>query len=189
MSEYRPGYVTVNSDSNTYELPRTNPYLIDDDCEPLLVRTQFYIPNDLLIKAQQIEHKSCTIKIICIIDMTFSVLYFYMNFILGIFLGSISTAGYLSTVYYKRSLLCCYMIYQYFQVAARYSNLIIYTIAIADTKNTTGMIVTETGSETGNVVILSLLCVGQMVIAYYVTDYYKLLPSSADKERIQLSSV
>ena len=178
-----PKYVTVNTDNSDAELPRTNPYIIDSDTD-LLIRTQYYVPNDLLIKAKQLEKRNCTIKFICLCDLFMSMYYYYLNFFIGLFLSTISFSGYMSTLYYKKSLLFCYLIYQYLQTIGRFSNIFLYISYIDNNTTNNTLVVIKTGNDSINIVILILLFISQIFITYFVQEYYNLLPSNEDKRRI-----
>ena len=184
-----PRRTVMLEDGSAVDLDNDNPYISVSDTEPLLHSTQVHLPDDLIIKARKIESMNCSIRIICLCDIFMSMYYFYINTFIALFLLSISMSGYLSTVYYKKSLMCCYMGYQYVQTAARFSNLI-YFITVPHTaptnkENSTGTFIVV-ADPVGGTLLLCALFFMQLIIAVFVTKYYKLLPSEEDKNRIRL---
>ena len=89
----------------------------------------------------------------------------------------------MSTIYYKKSLLCCYLMYQYLQTIGRFSGMIIY-VSFIDNDHYANTMVINTNNDIANVVILIGLLVCQVFITYFIQEYYTLLPSAKDKARI-----
>jgi len=189
MPKTYPRRTVLLEDGSVVDLDIDNPYISINDTEPLLNNAQIQLPNDLIIKARTIESMNCSIRIICLCDIFMSMYYFYINTFIALFLMSVSMSGYLSTVYYKKSLMCCYMGYQYIQTAARLSNLIYFiyipSTALTNQANTTSTLIVINDPVVGTL-LLCVLFFLQLIIAVYVTKYYKLLPSEEDKNRIRL---
>ena len=189
MPKTYPRRTVLLEDGSVVDLDIYNPYISVNDTEPLLNNAQIQLPNDLIIKARTIESMNCSIRIICLCDIFMSMYYFYINTFIALFLMSVSMSGYLSTVYYKKSLMCCYMGYQYIQTAARLSNLIYFiyipSTALTNQANTTSTLIVINDPVVGTL-LLCVLFFLQLIIAVYVTKYYKLLPSEEDKNRIRL---
>ena len=189
---YHTDKVIISTDSDKQiELSKTNPYVVDDtesNSNKLLIRTHYYIPDDLVVRAMQLEKKTCFVRVVCLFDLILNAGYAHNNWVLALILCSVSFAGFMSTVYYKRSLLCAYMVYQYFLTSVKFSNIIYYVIVLNDASYHT-IVIIDTGIPSINIFILSVLCVIQMFIAYFVTEYYQLLPSASERERIRSSSI
>ena len=92
----------------------------------------------------------------------------------------------MSTLYYKKSLLYCYLIYQYLQAFGRFSNIFLYIAYIDNNTTNNTLVVIKTGNDSINIVILILMFVSQIFITYFVQEYYNLLPSNKDKRRINI---
>lgn len=184
--------VIINSDTVLY-LDKTNPY-INNDTEPLLNPTEINIPDDLINKAIKIDNMTCMIRVICITDIILSFYYYYINIFFGIFTSLVSINGYLSTIYYKRNLLFCYLIYQYLQTTGRLLNIIYFSVTLYDrnetiysknndSNNTTTLIIIK--DPLTEILVLSVLFICQIIISFYVTQYYLLLPSKQERNRIE----
>ena len=180
-------------------LENDNPYITQEQNENALLLGPPSVPRDIMDKAIKIEQMKCPIQFICLCDLFMSFYYYYLNFFLGIFLSLISLNGYLSTVYYKKSLLSCYLGYQYIQVVGRGANLVYFFILITPNQN----VITDNASDAKNQtvhtsliisnhaemgILLGALFFMQMYIAYYVTKFYKYLPFPMDHDRITYRS-
>ena len=184
--------VTVNHDSQPQLLDINNPY-INNENEPLLQSSisRIAIPSDLIHKAVEIEKMICPVKVICICDLCMNTYYFFINPIIGGFLCLISFNGYLATIYYKRSLLFCYVVYQYLQVGGRLATFIL-SIEYANYVNSN-----STGNNTVVIfynpvvspVFIGIMLLFQIYIAYFITKFYKLLPSREELERVRITSI
>ena len=192
--------VTVTSSAGQSSLDSSNPYLTADDSIPLLqrVNTSVTVPDDILEKAVAIERMLCPMKVLCIFDCAMNAYYFFVSPFVGGLLCIISFNGYLSTVYFKRSLLLCYMLYQYLQVTGRTAALVLSITELPHAGNQAGnqtgsgsVNVTETGliPDGAGPVLLGGLLVLQIYIAYYVTLFYTKLPTRADLERVTFVSI
>ncbi len=184
--------VIVNSDTVVY-LDKTNPY-INNDTEPLLNPTEINIPDDLINKAIKIDNMTCMIRVICMSDIILSFYYYYINIFFGIFTSLASFNGYLSTIYYKRNLLFCYLIYQYLQTTGRLLNIIYFSVTLYDRNETIYSKNNDSNSTSALIIIkdplteilvLSFLFICQIIISFYVTQYYLLLPSKQERNRIE----
>ena len=177
-----------NPDGGVVYLEMYNPYVADDDNTPLIDRTPVVFPVDIIEKAQKLEKMLCLVKFVCIYDIFISFYYFYYNLFIGLLLASISTSGYMATIYYKRSLMCAYLFYQYLQVGARMGNLVLFIITVSDTStavvvNTTNESMTDENTEMG--LLLGFLMLSQLAICCYIQKFYNLLPNEQDIRRIQ----
>jgi len=179
-----------------------NPYISQEQTENALLLGPPSVPRDIMDKAIKLEEMKCSIQFICLCDLFMSFYYYYLNFLLGIFLSLISFNGYLSTIYYKKSLLTCYLAYQHVQVVGRAANLIYFFVVILPNQNaviinsansngtiSNGTIISETIiNEISNPVMLCIILVSlllmQIYITYYVTKFYKFLPFKMDFDRI-----
>jgi len=204
--------VSVYPGNTTSYLDKSNPYIIIDQTDDEQSDTEsqiappatsslhsasplngsntnvVYLPEDLLQKAQLLEENNCPVRSIIMIDIVMSCLYFFDGFIGGLLCFFISTNGYLATIYYKRSLMICYLVYQYFQVFLRLATAItIVTIPRQHDYNNTvddrNQPIDEYFLNTG-VYFLLFFC--QTCIACFITKYYKLLPNDNERQRIKL---
>ena len=191
--------VIVNPGGSYAYLDNNNPYSrINNNTELLLQPIEITLPNDLMNKALKIEQMNCSIRFICLTDLLLGFYYYYINIFIGIFSSIASFNGYLSTIYYKRSLMLCYVIYQYTQIFARIANIIFFMVFYnqqhvkghKQNQNTTIIITSPFGMEDKvfNIIILNFLLISQILIAFFVSQYYYLLPSKKDRQRITHSS-
>jgi|TARA_B100001287_G_C22630140_1_gene504691 hypothetical protein len=181
-----------NPDGGVVYLEMYNPYVNEDDRTPLIETTPVVFPVDIIEKAQKLEKMMCLVKFVCICDIFMSVYYFYYNFFLGLVLAITSTSGYMATIYYRRSLMCAYLFYQYLQVGARMGNFILFVVTVSDTSTTVVVNNTNaltTGEKTEVGLLLGFLMFSQMAICCYIQKFYNLLPSGQDRERIQRVAV
>ena len=189
MTENADGKRRVrNPDGGVVYLEMYNPYVSEEDSQPLLESTQVTFPVDILEKAQKLERMMCPVKFVCVCDIFMSVYYFYYNFFLGLILACVSTSGFMSTIYYKRSLMCAYLFYQYLQIGARFGNLLIFIVEISEPSdnqvvNATYALSNVEKAEIGAILAGLLVC--QMVVGCYIQRFYMLLPSNEDRQRIQ----
>jgi len=200
--------VTVYPGNTTSYLDNSNPYImIDTDDEQLDTETTnssatpstpstldsrgaiVYLPEDLLQKAKLLEENNCLVRSIIMIDIVMSGLYFLDGLLSGLVCMFISTSGYLATIYYKRSLMICYLAYQYFQVFLRLANVIII-MAIPQQYGYNRTVTTNATAHQNegyflNIAVYFLLFVCQTIIACFITKYYKLLPNNEERQRIK----
>jgi hypothetical protein len=204
--------------NTTHQLNQNNPYILvsnedrDTNTSDSNEILQIYIPDYLLDRALQLEQYDCTIKLIILTDIFMSCLYFINNIFLGMICLMISINGYFATIWYKKSLMTCYIIYQYLQVFGRFLNLIVittwpkefgYSVDSRDTVDSNVSIVSnesivsnKSTSSTSEFYVLTqsyifmifvyfvLFCC-QFIIASFVTKYYKLLPTNNEREKIR----
>ena len=180
--------VTVYPTNQQYELCENNPYINDEETESLLEPRQLIIPQDLLERAMILDKMNCTVRVICVCDVFMSSYYLLINYILGGVTLVISINGLLSTINYKKNLMCCYVYYQYFQVFSRVAN-IYYVINYSYTDNNANVSQGEIillDDRPLDITIVSVLLLFQMIIAYFIKKYYDALPGSEDRERLRL---
>ena len=177
-----------NPEGGVVYLEMYNPYVSEEDSQPLLESTQVTFPLDIIEKAQKLEKMMCPVKFVCVCDIFMSIYYFYYNFFLGLTLACVSTSGFMSTIYYKRSLMCAYLFYQYLQIGARFGNFLIFIVEISEPSdsqvvNATYALSNVEKAEIGAILAGLLVC--QMVVGCYIQRFYMLLPSNEDRQRIQ----
>ena len=187
------GTILVNSE---HRLNSHNPFVYDERV-PLLQfieqsETSVDLPDDYLVRALEIDKMLCLVKFICGTDIVLSSYYFLFNPFLGGILCIVSINGFMATIYYKRSLMCCYVGYQYAQVFARGLNLIIYISYLVNSKdesNTNSTVVSSTFNYTPGIAIclLSFIFGAQLYIANFIRRFYVLLPSATEKEQIRIA--
>ena len=189
--------VLVVPDNTEALLDNFNPYISNYNNEYLLY-SRIEIPHDLYLRAVKIENMNCGIRIVCLFDFFIGFYYFSYGYIYGLIVSCITINGYLSSIYYKKSLLCCYLIYQYFQVFIRLLNLIL-AIELYNSgqtsiyiRNLTNYSSNNTSYEVKiflfdepilNILILFVLLSTQMFISCFVREYYNLLPLYDDKKK------
>ena len=182
-----PGNTTtqLNEDNPYAQIPCTDTDAFEDTDG--IVVSQIFIPDDLLQRALELEKYNCTARFILIIDIIMSSLYFLSGWLLGGICLIASVNGYMATVYYKKSLLICYLVYQYLQVSARF----VMCMFIATEPQYIGFNDTSYQSKeeqeayalTIGLNFLYFVC--QVCIASFITRYYKLLPTNEERTRIK----
>jgi hypothetical protein len=186
--------ITVNHDSQPLLLNSNNPYVTNEN-EPLLQNSisRISIPSDLINKAIQVEKLTCPVKVICMCDIFMNIYYFFVNPIIGGILCIVSINGYLATIYYKRSLMFCYLIYQYLQVCGRLTTLVIaidYAVQpVSNTTTATNNTMVAFYNPVVSPIILGVMLLLQIYIAYFVTKFYKLLPNKEELERVRFTII
>ena len=186
--------ITVNHDSQPLLLNSNNPYVTNEN-EPLLQNpiSRISIPSDLINKAIQVEKLTCPVKVICFCDIFMNTYYFFVNPIIGGILCIVSINGYLATIYYKRSLMFCYLIYQYLQVCGRLTTLVIaidYAVQpVSNTTTTTNNTMVAFYNPVVSPILLGVMLLLQIYIAYFVTKFYKLLPNKEELERVRFTII
>ena len=191
-------YVLVYSDEDAHHLEASNPYMPSDlqiaMGAPLLT-PRVDMPADVLEKAIRFQRLKYPVRFVCAVDVFISIYYFYMSWLFGALFTVVSVNGFLATVYHRKSLMLCYVGYQYSQIGGRLANLgyYIYLISYAPPHNTTHANSTQlinfhTSTAHNNqplqVATLSVLLLMQMCIASAVTQFYMLLPCDADRDRV-----
>ena len=182
--------VTVHPSNQQYELCENNPYLHDEDSMPLLEPRQVIIPDDLIEKALKLDKMNCTVRVICVCDIFMSSYYFFINYIVGGVTLVISTNGFLATIHYKKNLMCCYLYYQYFQVFSRIANIYYvmnYSYTDPNANITQGELILL-DDRALDITVVSFLFIFQVVIAYFIKQYYDALPNNEDRIRLQTTS-
>jgi len=183
--------VVVYPTNQEYELSLNNPYLNHNEEEGLLLEPrQVIIPQELVERALIIDKLNTTVRVICICDVFMSSYYFVINYIVGGITLVISMNGLIATINYKKNLMCCYLFYQYFQVASRIANIyyiILYSHDDSNTNTTQGTLFLL-DDRTLDLTIVSVLFVFQLIIAFFIRTYYSALPSYEDRENIRLLS-
>ena len=194
--------VSVYPGNATTYLHESNPYVqINQDdssdnavanalnqCEQQDGIDRIYIPDDLLEKATKLEKNNCAVRFICFCDIIMSGLYFFNGWIFGLVCMIVSTNGYLATIYYNKSLMVCYLIYQYMQVFVRFLNMIVLAFAPNEFGYNSTVSTRNNQEQSGyflHLIILFVLFFFQTAIAGFITNYYKLLPTTLERQRIK----
>ena len=198
--------VKVTPENKEEYLETKNPYVIHEDGEYLLCST-IEMPQELYNKAIKIENMSCGVRAICILDIVMGLYYLTYNFILGIVCSLISFNGYLSTIYYKKSLLLCYLLYQYLQVLIKTTNLVVVIYfyntnqSVIYFNNITNTTSNNTHEEriSYSVFIYNdplidvfigfvLVCL-QLFVTCFIREYYMLLPTNSERKKIKYITI
>lgn len=196
MSRFNKKYIIVYSDNIEYSIESDNPYIISEinvnQSTPLL-NSHIEMPNDILKKALDFDKLKCPVRCVISVDVIISMYYFSLAWLLGLVFTTASISGFIATINYKKSMMTCYVGYQYFQVIGRATNLG-YFIYIISSNNTNtvgkdGSLVNYNGSSvnSGNtieIVILTTMFLAQIYIAKVVTRFYNLIPCDVDRDRV-----
>ena len=195
--------VKVLPANKTEQLNSNNPYIIvpqtddslNENIDVNLLNNQpisLYIPDDLLEKAIALDQKNCSVRCIIMVDIIMSCLYFMNGLFFGLICFLISLSGYLATISYKKSLMTCYVIYQYLQVFGRFINLIAistwpeqFGYTYINTNNSSNVHQNTQGEYYLAVLLYFTLFFCQFIIAGIITQYYKLLPTTKELDRIK----
>ena len=144
------------------------------------------VPIELAEKALQIQSMGKGIKCICYVDLVFNLVYMLYGSVIGFIFSLASASGIYSTYYQSRSLLTCYLCYQYIMVLSKLLTIVFY-IALTDSdvrntfhENYPQIQLPET--LVAPIFMSSMLFFIQTYIACYVRKYYNLLPKSGDKK-------
>ena len=144
------------------------------------------VPIDIAEKALQIQSMGRGIKCICFVDLVFNLVYMLYGSVIGFIFSLASASGIYSTYYQSRSLLTCYLCYQYIMVLSKLLTIVFY-IALTDSdvrntfhENYPQIQIPETLAAP--IFMSSMLFFIQTYIACYVRKYYNLLPKSGDKK-------
>ena len=144
------------------------------------------VPIEIAEKALQIQSMGRGIKCICFVDLVFNLVYMLYGSVIGFIFSLASASGIYSTYYQSRSLLTCYLCYQYIMVLSKLLTILFY-IALTDTdvrntfhENYPQIQIPETLAAP--IFMSSMLFFIQTYIACYVRKYYNLLPKSGDKK-------
>ena len=144
------------------------------------------VPIEIAEKALQIQSMGRGIKCICFVDLVFNLVYMLYGSVIGFIFSLASASGIYSTYYQSRSLLTCYLCYQYIMVLSKLLTIVFY-IALTDSdvrntfhENYPQIQIPETLAAP--IFMSSMLFFIQTYIACYVRKYYNLLPKSGDKK-------
>ena len=163
-------------------IEKNNPYKIEsqDNDENMF-------PEDLVRQAFNLQRKAYLVKFLAILDFVSNIMYGFYGYFMYIIFAACSFAGYMSTVTYNRSLLLCYLIYQFIQITFKGSSFILITILACSSdlrkqiENHTNSSDTFSDLENINYGIMiplsGLLLIVQVVITIYIFDFYKHLPT------------
>ena len=201
MSPSNRDHVIVHSNNSAYTIDPDNPYIpieVANNPSTPLLNSYIDMPPDILKKAIEFQSLKCPVRIVTAFDVFMSMYYFYVSWLLGTIFVSGSMGGFMATIYYKKSMMTCYVGYQYFQVIGRMTNLgyFIYIVANPNSNATiqtnNSLIHLNTSSPdnyTAEIVISLCFLFAQIYIAKVVTRFYNLLPCDLDRDRITYSSV
>ena len=144
------------------------------------------VPIEIAEKALQIQSMGRGIKCICFVDLVINLVYMLYGSVIGFIFSLASASGIYSTYYQSRSLLTCYLCYQYIMVLRKLLTIVFY-IALTDSdvrntfhENYPQLQIPETLAAP--IFMSSMLFFIQTYIACYVRKYYNLLPKSGDKK-------
>ena len=200
MSSINTNGVIVHSDNTAYTIEADNPYLpseISSHSRTPLLNSYIDMPPDILQKALDFQRLKFPVRCVTCFDIFISMYYFYISWFLGLIFTTVSFGGFIATINYKKSMMTCYVGYQYFQVIGRAANLgyFVYIITQNDTSNMepNSTLVHLNGSPVNNnktleIVILTTMLMAQMYIARVVTRFYNLLPCDVDRDRVTYTS-
>lgn len=204
----------VSSDRNSFFLNKNNPYIElsttnpDESMDRTLVdneqgfqnsNTDYVVtlPADFIDRAIRIDKYTCSIRFICLFDLFINLFYMVYGYIFGFIFSIVALCGYYSTIYHNRSMLFCYLVYQYLQSIAKSLNLALVITIYANYNETQNNITINNGTVNNDsivdittidrdefiptllVSIVILLC--QFYVNWFIQVYYKLLPTNDEK--------
>jgi hypothetical protein len=144
------------------------------------------VPVEIANRALQIQSMSGGIKCICFVDLIFNLVYMLYGSILGFIFSLASASGIYSSYYQSRSLLTCYLCYQYIMVLSKLITIVFYIALvnhdIRDTFHENYPQIPLPETMAAPIFMSSFLFLIQTYIACYVRKYYNLLPNSDDKK-------
>ena len=144
------------------------------------------VPIDIAEKALQIQTMGRGIKCICFVDLVFNLVYMLYGSVIGFIFSLASASGIYSTYYQSRSLLTCYLCYQYIMVLSKLLTIVFYiALTDSDVRNTFHQNYPQIqlpDTLAAPIFMSSMLFFIQTYIACYVRKYYNLLPKSGDKK-------
>lgn len=144
------------------------------------------VPIELAEKALQIQSMGRGIKCICYVDLVFNLVYMLYGSVIGFIFSLASASGIYSTYYQSRSLLTCYLCYQYIMVLSKLLTIVFYiALTDSDVRNTFHENYPQIqlpDTLAAPIFMSSMLFFIQTYIACYVRKYYNLLPKSGDKK-------
>ena len=144
------------------------------------------VPIEIAEKALQIQSMGKGIKCICFVDLVFNLVYMLYGSVIGLIFSLASASGIYSTYYQSRSLLTCYLCYQYIMVLSKLLTIVFYiALTDSDVRNTFHENYPQIqlpDTLAAPIFMSSMLFFIQTYIACYVRKYYNLLPKSGDKK-------
>ena len=199
MSSSNTDHVIVHSNDTAHTIDSDNPYLpseINSHSRTPLLNSYIDMPPDILGKALDFQRLKCPVRCVTAFDIFISMYYFYISWLLGIIFTAASFGGFVATINYKKSMMTCYVGYQYFQVIGRATNLgyFIYVVTHRDTySGSNSTLIHLNGSPVNNnttleILILTTMLMAQIYIAKVVTRFYNLLPCDIDRDRVTYTS-
>ena len=195
-----PNTVIVYSNDAAHTIEMDNPYLpseLNSHSRTPLLNSHIEMPNDILKKALNFDKLKCPVRCVISIDIIISIYYFYIAWLLGLVFTTASIGGFIATINHKKSMMTCYVGYQYFQVIGRASNLGYFIYIISHSKsdnvgNNSSFVHYNqpyvNNNNTIEIVILTTMLLAQIYIAKVVTHFYNLMPCDIDLDRISYSS-
>ena len=191
-------YVMLNSEDPDREDPdRETPVVIAsiDTTFPRETRTIYInglnntcveVPIEIAEKALQIQSMGKGIKCICYVDLFFNLLYMMYGYFLGFIFALASASGIYSTYHQSRSMLSCYLYYQYVMCVSKLATIVFYIVltdkSVRDNFHSTYPQIELPNSMSTSIFMSSVLFFIQTYIACYVRKYYYLLPKSGEKK-------
>lgn len=174
------------TDTGYVSLEKNNPYLINNNIYGGLPLINYYIPDNLVRKAKQIQKMSCFVKFMCFNDLILSIVYFNNNWLCLLISLTFTFLGYISISYNKQFLIGLYIIYQYLYIIFKFVNCLYYLFTLHNKNSYPAIITVDAGEVNINMFIMLLLFIPQVFICYYIKIYYSLLPTKDDKSHINL---
>lgn len=176
----------MGDDFQFEQLDKYNPYNQESDTESISI-------------GLHLQQKACNVKIIIILDFVSNIFYGIYGFCLYILFASATLCGFYSTFTYNSSFLLLYLIYQLILLFFKVCNAILFTaLASSDSLQdwfNNHTIVNDTNSidfdalEYQYIVPYSwALVIIQFIIIYFIVDFYRILPSNIQSQRLRLGS-
>ena len=134
------------------------------------------VPIEIAEKALKIQNMGKGIKLICYVDLFFNLLFMMYGYILGFIFALASLSGIYSTYNQSRSMLTCYLCYQYIMLISKTITVIFY-IAMTDSNvrnefNSNYPQVELPSSISASIIMSTVLLFIQSYSACYVRYYF-----------------
>ena len=143
------------------------------------------VPVEIAKKALQIQEMGKGIKCICFVDLFFNLLYMLYGYVLGFIFALASLSGIYSTYHQSRSMLSCYLCYQYIMCISKLATIVFYVTltdpAVRNSFHSNYPQIELPDSMSTSIFMSTALFFIQTYIACYVRRYYYLLPKSGEK--------
>ncbi len=187
------------------EIEKRNPYIrydqstgivssnLENGSDLVTIQTNdneiLYLNRDIIERAIYLQRFACNVKLFIILDLIMNFLYLYIGYYFTLAFILCSIGGYISTINYNRNFLLLYLFYQYFQFIIKLTILITLMVLVVDPSlqtdfNNTFPEIVLPNNYTSTIVVTSALVLIQAYITFFIHRFYRLLPSSENRQRL-----